>query len=103
MRGANMNPKVRLAVQFMKSNLHRDLTVDDICSVTGLKHSRLCELFHSELAMAPLHFHKELRLQSARERLENSLDKVEVIIVELGYDRRRFFRDFKARFAAIVE
>ena len=90
-----MNPKVRLATEFLNRNLHHDLTLGDICEVADLKRSRLCELFQKEVSMAPLQYHKELRLKRACERLENSLDKVEVIIIELGYDRSRFFRDFK--------
>jgi|SRR6185503_19089562 len=93
-----MNPRVRLAIEFVNKNLHRDLTLDDICAVAALKRSRLCELFQNELRMAPLQYHKELRLKRACERLENSLDKVEAIIIELGYDRSLFFRDFKVHF-----
>ena len=97
-----MNPKVRLAVQFMKCNLNRELTIDEIAKAAVLKHSRLCEVFQIEFKMPPLRYHKRLRLQKASEQLENSLDKVEVIIVELGYDRRRFFRDFKAHFGVTL-
>jgi AraC-like DNA-binding protein len=63
-----------------------------------VQRSRLCELFQIEFGTAPTHYHKTLRLEKASERLANSLDKVEVIIAELGYHRSRFFRDFKARF-----
>lgn len=66
--------------------------------MSRLKHSRLCELFHTEFGMAPLQYHNALRLKRVCERLENTPDNVEVIIIELGYDRRRFFRDFKAHF-----
>ncbi len=93
-----MNPRVRLAVRFIKANLHHELTVDEISGVAGLKHSRLFELFQFEFRMAPLRYHRMLRLEKASGRLRNTLDKVEAIIVELGYDRRQFFRDFKARF-----
>ena len=96
--GAAMNPKVRLATEFLNKSLHRNLTLDDICGVVELKRSRLCELFQNEFKMTPLRYHKELRLKRACERLENSLDKVEAIIIELGYDRSRFFRDFKVYF-----
>lgn len=93
-----MNPKVRLAVRFIQANLHRQITVDEICKATGLKHSRLCGSFHAEYGMSPLQYHKLQRLNRARELLEYTPDKVEVIILELGYDRRSFFRDFQARF-----
>jgi transcriptional regulator GlxA family with amidase domain len=93
-----MNPKLRLAEKFIASSVHRDLSAGDIAEASGLKHSRLCELFQAQFGMSPLKYHKTLRLELAGERLKNSTDKVEGIILELGYNRRRFFRDFKAHF-----
>lgn len=94
-----MNPKVRLVVQFMKSNLHRELTIDEIREVVGLSHSRLHNLVKAELSMSPMHYHKMLRLQRARELLQNPYWKVERVRIEVGYqDHSHFFRDFKAHF-----
>jgi transcriptional regulator GlxA family with amidase domain len=45
-----MNPKVRLVVAFMKSNLHRELSLDELGAVVGLSHSRLESLFKAELS-----------------------------------------------------
>jgi len=95
-----MNPRVRLAVRFIKANLHRELTVDEISGVAGLKHSRLFELFQFEFSMAPLRYHRMLRLEKASGRLRNTLDKVEAIIVELGYDRRQSFETLRLALAS---
>ncbi len=94
-----MNPKVRLAIEFMKSNLHRELTVHEMAAVVGLSHSRLHNLVKAELSAPPLHYHKILRLQKARELLANTFWKVERVRIEVGYrDHSHFFRDFKAHF-----
>lgn len=94
-----MNWKVRLAIEFIRSNLHRELTVNEIAAVVELSHSRLHKLFKAELNIAPMRYHKMLRLQKARELLESRPWKVERVRIEVGYqDHRHFFRDFKARF-----
>lgn len=94
-----MNPKVRLVVEFLKSNLHRELTIDEIREAVGLSQSRLHNLVKAELGVAPLHYHKMLRLQKACDLLENTLWKIERIRIEVGYhDHSHFFRDFKDHF-----
>lgn len=94
-----MNPKVRVLVAFMKSNLRRELTLDDLGEVVGLSHSRLHSLIKAELGMAPLQYHRMLKLEEARTLLANTFWKVERIRIEVGYsDHSHFFRDFKAQF-----
>ena len=94
-----MNPKVRLVVEFLESNLHRELTIDEIRKVVGLSQSRLHNLVKAELSMAPLQYHKMLRLQKACKLLQNPSWKVERVRIEVGYrDHSHFFRDFKAHF-----
>ena len=94
-----MNPKVRVIVEFMKTNLHRQLTLDEIGGLVGLSHSRVENLFKAELGRAPIRYHKEMRLEKAREFLENTFLNVKQVRLEVGYpDPRRFFRDFKKHF-----
>lgn len=94
-----MNPKVRVLVAFMKSNLHRELTLEELEAVVGLSHSRLHSLFKAEFGMPPLQYHRMLKLEEACMLLETTFWKVERIRIEVGYsDHSHFFRDFKARF-----
>lgn len=93
-----MNPKVRMVVRLMESNLHRTLTLDEIAQVAGLRHSRLNELFKSEFDEPPLQHHQMLRLRRARDLLQNTRWGVDRIRLEVGYDHSHFFRDFKAHF-----
>lgn len=94
-----MNPKVRVLVAFMKSNLRRELTLNDLREVVGLSQSRLHTLFKAELGIAPLQYHKNLKLEEARALLAHTFWKVERIRIEVGYsDHSHFFRDFKAQF-----
>ena len=94
-----MNPKVRILVEFMRSNLHRELTLDELVTRVELSQSRLHNLVKAELGMPPMHYHKLLRLEKARDLLENTLWKVERIRFEIGYrDHSHFFRDFKKQF-----
>lgn len=93
-----MNPKIRVVVQLMESNLHRKLTLDEVAAAAGLCHSRLNDLFKAEFDKPPLQHHKVLRLQKACDLLENTFLRVNRISLDVGYDHSHFFRDFKAHF-----
>jgi len=93
-----MNPRLRLAVQLIYSNLHRNIRLEEIAEEAGLRHSRLGELFRVEVGMPPLKYHRLLRLERARELLGKTNWTVDRIRLELGYDHTRFYRDFKTRF-----
>jgi transcriptional regulator GlxA family with amidase domain len=94
-----MNPKVRTVIEFMKANLHRQLTLEEIVERTGLSHSRINDLFKIELGKSPMQYHKSLKLEKARELLANSVMKIKQIRLAVGYqDHAHFFRDFKRHF-----
>jgi two-component system, response regulator YesN len=94
-----MSPKVRVLVIFMKSNLRCELTLHELGAMVELSNSRLNTLFKVEVGVAPLQYHKMLRLEEARALLEKTFWKVERIRIEVGYsDHSHFFRDFKAQF-----
>src|SRR5262245_6285187 len=94
-----MKPKVRIVVEFMKMNLHRRLTLDEIAVSVGLSHSRVERLFKNESGKSPVQYHKELRLEKARELLKVPSLNVKQVRLEVGYqDHSHFFRDFKKYF-----
>lgn len=94
-----MNPKVRLIVEFMKSNLRLGLSVSNLCDVTGLSASRVHQMVKAELGVPPLRYHRRLRLEKAAELLRETMWKVERIRIEVGYrGHGTFFRDFKAEY-----
>ena len=94
-----MNPKIRVVVDFMKTNLHRQLTLDEIAESVGLSNSRVESLFKDESGNSPVQYHKELRLEKARELLESPSLNVKQVRLEVGYqDHSHFYRDFKKRF-----
>ena len=91
-----MNPKIQAALDFMKDNLDRQLSINDLVFLVQLSRSRLCHLFKTEVGMAPLQYLKYLRMNKACELLETSLLSVKEIRVKVGYnDDSHFLREFK--------
>ena len=88
--------RILTVVEFMKANLHRKLTLDEIAPSAGLSCSRVGHLFKSEFGMPPGKYLKMLRVEKARELLENTSLRVKVIMAQVGIqDQSHFTKDFK--------
>ena len=91
-----MSIKSQAIVEFMKTNLHRKLTIDEIAQSVELSCSRVGHLFKSEFSMSPGQYLKLLRVEKARELLESTSLRVKVIMVRVGIqDQSHFTKDFK--------
>lgn len=91
-----MNPKVRIAVSFLETNLHRDIYIAEAAKLVGLSRSRFCQLFKSEVGMPFILYLKKARLERSRLLIEPSFEPVKGVAFEVGYnDPAHFEREFK--------
>lgn len=81
------------------ARLAEPITLDALAAAAGASKSRLHARFQRELGMPPLAWVRELRLQTARDRLIASPDPVAVIGTACGFpDPFHFSRAVRARF-----
>jgi transcriptional regulator GlxA family with amidase domain len=91
-----MNPRAERALENMKRNLHRRITVGELAQSVGLSSSRLTHLFTHQYGMPPAKYLRTLRLQKASMLLETTLLSIKEIAGQVGYyDGYHFARDFK--------
>jgi len=91
-----MTIKIQAIVEFMKNNLARKLTLDEIGKSVGLSRSHVCYLFKAEYDISPGQYLKILRMEKAREMLDNSFLNIKEIMAKVGIqDQSHFTRDFK--------
>lgn len=91
-----MLPIVQEIVDYICSNLDRELRVRKLARVVRLSPSRTGYLFKIEMGMSIARFVKNKRLEKARELLETTSLSVKEIRLRIGVtDRSHFARDFK--------
>jgi two-component system, response regulator YesN len=91
-----MLPTVQTIVDYICSNLDRELTVRKLARLVSLSASRTGNLFRIETGMSIARFIKNQRLEKARQLLETTSLSVKEIRVRVGVsDRSHFARDFK--------
>jgi AraC family transcriptional regulator of arabinose operon len=92
------DPRIRLAIEMMsKEDLSRPIRVDKIVARLNISVSRFRHLFKKELGLSPRQFVKSLRLDRAKQLLEDSFLEVKEVASQVGFtDISHFARDYKA-------
>ena len=97
-----MDSRIQHAISFMKQNLSCKLTEKDLAHQAGLTAQHFCVLFKAETGDTPAHYLNRLRMDKARELLDDD-DHSRLSIKEVSAgvgcgDLSHFVRDFEKRF-----
>lgn len=96
-----MSPKIRVAISFLYTNLHRALNTQELAESVKLSRWRFSHLFKLETGMPPTRYLRTIRMNRACQLLETSFKSVKEIAAEVGYnDSAHFMRDFKRTYGA---
>ncbi len=91
-----MDYRVQLAIQLMKSDPARELSLDQIARLAELSPSRLRYLFKNETGLSPNGYLRMLRIELTKTLLETTSLTVKQIMIQVGVnDRSHFERGFK--------
>ena len=91
--------KTAKAVSWLRENFEKPLQVDQLANIAGMSKSTLHHHFRGLTAMSPLQFQKQLRLQTARQKmLSDEIDAASAAF-EVGYESpSQFNREYKRFF-----
>ena len=90
--------RIARAVAAMHAQLARPWCLDELATIAQLSVSRFAHLFRRSLAVAPGRYLQNLRIERARQLLENSRAPVAEVRRAVGYaDASHFARDFRRR------
>lgn len=94
-----MEKRVEVIIAFMERDLRRQATLNEIAPLVNLSPSRLRHIFKADTGLSLKQYQNQLRMQKARELLEDSFLSIKEIMLETGIaDRKHFARSFKKTF-----
>lgn len=94
-----MKAKINFLREIILFNPQREWTVTELAKTVNVSPKHLQKLFKDEMRMSPIQFIKHLRLEKAREILENGFLNVKQISYEVGItDQSYFNREFKKKY-----
>lgn len=88
--------RVKLIIEFMQSNLEKRIAPGELARLVGLSDSRFRHLFTAETGMSPKDCLRRLRLDRAKQLLEEGALTIEQVALRVGWQHRSHFeRRFK--------
>lgn len=91
-----MDHRVEKVIALMEKYLHQGFSASRLAQFVNVSPSRLHQLFKEETGMPPAKYLHRLRMERAKELLENSYLSVKEVMARVGVaDESHFVRDFK--------
>ena len=91
----SMSKKCQSALNYARSHLQAELSVDELAAVVNLSPRQFSRSFRAETGQSPAKAIEHLRVEAARLMMEQSRHPVEVVARETGFaDRERMRRAF---------
>ncbi len=91
--------RMLLVLMLVNDSARRRLLIGDIARAVNLSPGRLAHLFKNEIGVSPQRYLNNIRLDKAKECLENGVLSVKEIAAEVGIPNvSGFCRSFKARY-----
>lgn len=96
------NSALMKAVDHIGFNYASQITMDDLCAVSGVSKQYLCLLFRNNLSARPMEYIAKRRIQAAKELLTGSDKTIEEIAVETGFCGSSYFCKLFKRYEGIT-
>jgi len=99
--GVNINNEGRFSrlIQFLRNNLHRNISVEEMAKIMNLSRSHFSRLFSEEMNTTPRRYLEDLRLKTATELLFDEQFNVKETAATCGFNEENYFcRLFKKRY-----
>ncbi|MCW3058373.1 MAG: putative AraC family transcriptional regulator [Capsulimonas sp.] len=94
-RHHNIDPRILAAMDFMRENFERDLSLTDLAAQSCMSVSNLSHLFRKHVGIGPMKYLDIQRLEHARAMLENTEEPVNTIASRVGFEFCYFSLHFK--------
>jgi AraC-like DNA-binding protein len=89
--GHNYPPPVAAAVEFMRRNVHRKITIEELSGVAGLSDSLFFRMFKTHVGGTPLVYFTNMKIKRAAELLRHTLIPIKELAFSLGYEEHAYF------------
>lgn len=96
------NPAVIRAIDYININYTQEITMEELCKISGVSKQHLCRLFRSVLNYRPMEYIAKRRIQAAKELLTNTSVSIEEISEETGFCTSSYFCKLFKRYEGLT-
>ena len=84
------------SIEYMRENIHGNVTLQDLATAAGLSVSHYCALFKKKTMQSPLNLYTSMKVQRACQMLQDKDQTIKSIAYSLGFfDQYHFSKVFK--------
>jgi AraC-like DNA-binding protein len=84
---------IRVSAEYIKNNFERDISIADIAKYVFLSSSYFARAFKEELGISPISYLLKIRVESAKDLLVNSSQKISDIALTVGFSNQQRFNE----------
>jgi transcriptional regulator GlxA family with amidase domain len=96
---AKYDRRLQLVLMLIEQNIQSQLAIRDLAAAVNLSPGRLAHLFKNEVGVSPQRYLNHMRLEGAKELLENGMLSVKEVAAKVGFPNvSSFCRSFKASY-----
>ncbi|MCR4584573.1 MAG: AraC family transcriptional regulator [Lachnospiraceae bacterium] len=96
------NPALKKCLKLIDSSYSAQITMEDLCEVSGLSKQHICRLFRSSLDTRPMEYIAKRRIQAAKELLSGTKMTIEDIADKTGFCSSSYFCKLFKRYEDIT-
>src|SRR5438128_145326 len=90
-----MDRRVQATLLYAEHHFHHPLPIGDLAHIANLSYWHFCRLFRAETGTSPAQYLKALKLQRARQLLDQTFMSIKQVAQSIGMDESHFVRDFR--------
>ncbi|MEM1023325.1 MAG: AraC family transcriptional regulator [Myxococcota bacterium] len=92
------HPAVMRAMAFLRQNLNRTISLDELGKICQVSKFHLCRVFHKVVGVTPRTYHRHIRLEASRVLLSKGRPSA-LVAYDLSFsDQSHFIRSFRKQF-----
>ncbi|MCI7766400.1 MAG: AraC family transcriptional regulator [Oscillospiraceae bacterium] len=99
---ASPSPALMKAIDYINCNYASEITMNDLCAVSGVTKQHLCLLFRNIMNMRPMEYIAKRRIQEAKSLLTGTAKSIEAISFEIGFCSESYFCMLFKRYEGIT-
>lgn len=99
---ASISSPLMKALDYINYNYPSQITMDDLCEVSGVTKQHLCMLFRKKLNMRPMEYIAKRRIQQAKALLNSTSESIEQIAEETGFCSESYFCKLFKRYESMT-
>ena len=95
-----LDSRVKTMVEYIRKNIHKNITVDDLCKLSALSVNHTIRLFKSQMGATPIDYINQKKIEMAQIMLVSGTKSIKNIAYDLSFENISYFNRLFKRYTS---